>query len=438
MNPKPLAERFADYACAVRFDDLPREVVDKTKAIILHDLAVAFGGLATEEAKVALDHIARRANGAGDATVIGSARKWAPLDAAFANTVMMRALRMEDSILPSFVHPGAMLVPAALAVGEQTGASGRAVIASLVAGYEVVGKIAGTYWSWHSRRTASHMFGGFGVAVVAAKLAGLDAQQTACAIAYAGNLAAMITYGFQDFQYGLVTRNGMMAAEYGACRAPFPHDALEGPYGFYAAQLGGVPDDLAARLTKLGVEFDILTAVLKPHPCTAINLVPIRLFRGLIAAHGLAADNIRTVRVTRTANAAMVPNIHNYGPFAEAYEATSSLPFALGLVMVDGDIDPRRFWAPNDPAVHATMSRVKVEFIETNDLLAHRVEVETVAGARHHAEGGKEVLPVPDPVAILARYGTQAIGAEKADRLVSLVRNLESVADVREVTACLA
>ncbi len=159
----------------------------------------------------------------------------------------MRVLRQEDSILPSFIHPGPIVIAAALALGEANHLSGRQVISAIVAAYDVLGSLAGSGWTWEQcARTPSHVYGAFGAAAASARLMGLDTDQTARALAYAGNYGAMITHGFANHQYGILARNGMTAAELGRARAPYRHDALEGEYGFFAAQVGGLPSGSTA------------------------------------------------------------------------------------------------------------------------------------------------------------------------------------------------
>ena len=264
MSSKTLCQHLAEYVVALQPQALPGEVIEKAKAIVLHNLAISFGGIGTDQVNKALELAEPRRDGA---TLVGQPYKAAAAEAAFANTVAMRALRMEDMVLPSFCHPGACLVPTALALAEQNAASGAEMLAAIAIGYDVIGKVAGSNYTWiTSKRTPSHIFNSLGVAATAARLMRLDVEQTAGALAHACNLGAMITEDFQDFQYGILTHNGMFAARLGECRAPFPTDALEGSNGLYAVQLGGIRPTTQEILGTLGTPYEILSAVLKPYP----------------------------------------------------------------------------------------------------------------------------------------------------------------------------
>jgi 2-methylcitrate dehydratase PrpD len=432
-----MTERLADHVCELLYEDLPPEVIAKTKDVVAHDLAVAVAGSRSTESALARAFAGGPAGGPGRSRVIGTADMLAPLDAAFVNAVMMRALRQEDTILPSFVHPGPILIPAALAVAEHVGATGPQILTAVVAGYDVLGAVAGSEWSWSAgARTSSHIYGAIGAAVVTAKLLGCDRQQTAKAIAYAGNLGAMITYGFDNHQYGLVMRNGMTAAFLGQARCPAPADALEGPYGFYHAQVGRVPPDIEDRIERLGKDFEVMTAVLKPHPCTALNLVAVQLLQQTLAEHRLSGADVVELTVSRSSLSDLVPNVHSTGPWASATESISSLPFALAAVLLDGSVTSTRLHRPNDPDVTERARHVRIELIDTADLLEHGLELRTAGGATVEARASASILRAPQPRDVLGATGTAVIGARQADRLFRIVAELETLDSVSELTEC--
>lgn len=433
LSSGTLQSRIADYVCDLSFDQLPYEVIARTKAVLAHDLAVAVAGSKAPESLRALD-FGRGAGGPGRSRVIGTGDELAAIDAAFVNAVMMRVLRQEDSIIPSFIHPGPVVISAAIATGEAAGTTGAELLTAIVAGYDVCGKLAGPAWTWNtSSRTPSHVFGAFGAAVAAAKLLGFDRTQTAAAVAYAGNLALMITVGFENHQYGLMVRNGMTAAFLGAAGAPVPPDALEGRHGFYESQLNGVPSDLETRFMTCGTEFEIMTSVLKPYPCSAINLVPTLLLQQLLAQHRIPRQAVRRVTVGRSRDLS-IPRGQEYGPWSEATHTISSLPFALAAVLVDGAVTPERLYDPGNADVFESAKRVHLDLLSTTDLLHHVVEVTTSDGTTVTGEAAAEILRPPDPMDMLGRSGIAVIGSEKAQRLLRTIAELEAAASVRELT----
>jgi 2-methylcitrate dehydratase PrpD len=439
MSDETLCERLAAYAIGLRFESIPREVVTKAQDVILHNLAVAFGAVGTDQFNKGVDFAAARS---GPATIIGHSLRASVADAAFVNTIATRALRMEDNLLPSFTHPGACLVPTALAIAEQNGNSGRDVLAAIVVGYDVTAKVAGpTYTRRFTNRTPSHVYGALGVAATAARLMRLDAVQSAGALAHACNLGAMITSGIQDFQYGIVTRNGMFAAELGKCRAPFPRDAFEGPEGFYAVQTGGQRPTLQEITGTLGSRYEILSTILKPHPCTGVNLVPSGMLSTLIREHQLSDANVKRIRVTRGPNLSLIEGHNDGGPFTGylggKYQATSSLPFALAVLLVDGEITNAHFDNPNDPRFVPAMRKVVVEFREGLGLLDHEIAVERTDGKVVSLQGGGEFLATPDARKILELHGRKVVGEAKITQLQQAVAALDRAPDVATLAKCL-
>lgn len=440
MAGQTLCEQLAEYVIGLRFESIPREAVSKAQDVILHNLAVAFGGVGTDQFNKAIDFVERRS---GPATIIGRSMKTSIADAAFVNTVATRALRMEDNLLPSFTHPGACLVPTALAICEQSGNSGRELLTAVIVGYDVIARIAGpTYVRRFSNRTASHVYCALGVAATAARLMRLDAVQTAGALAHACNLGAMITSGLQDFQYGIITRNGMFAAALGKCRAPFPRDALEGPEGFYAVQTSGQRPTTQSIVGTLGGRHEILSTILKPHPCTAVNLVPTGIMRTLIRERQLTDATVKRIRVTRTPDLSLIEVQNAGGPFTGylggRYQATSSLPFALAVLLVDGEITNAHFDNANDPRFVPAMRKVVVEFREGLGMLDHEVAVELTDGKVVSRKGGGEFLTTPDARKILELHGRQRVGEAKITGLQHAVATLDRASDVASLAKCLS
>ena len=438
MHFNPL-DALTDHVLGLRFEDLSDRVVRHTEAVISHDLAVSMLGHGTGEARRATDFAGSTGN-SGSSTVIGHRMTLAPIDAAFANAVMMRSLRQEDSILPSFIHPGPMVIPPALALAEARRLPGREVIVAVVAAYDVLGALAGSGWTWElCARTPSHVYGAFGAAAVSARLLGLDPDQTRGALAYAGNYGAIVTYGFHNHQYGILARNGMTAAELGRARAPYREDALEGPNGFFEAQVGGVRAGLEDDLAGIGERREVMTAVLKPYPCTAINVVPLTLLEGLLRREGLSSDDVARVTVRRSSDSFRVPGINDPDPDATEFGRVSSLLFNLAVVLLRGSVTPA---SHRDREVAERAARladiIRIEPASSMDLLHHEVILTAADGRRFREAGGAEFLATPHPSEIGRMHRADVEMVERIERMVSKVARLDSAEDVAGLMACVA
>ena len=428
-----------DHILGLRFEAIPDQVIRQAKAVMRHDLAVAMLGSGTDEARRAVDFATSTGN-SGSSTVIGHGLRLAPIDAAFANAVIMRSLRQEDSILPSFIHPGPMVIPPALALAEARRLPGRDVITAVVAAYDVLGALAGSEWTWERcTRTPSHVYGAFGAAAVSARLLGLDSDQTRRALAYAGNYGAMITHGFHNHQYGVLARNGMTAAELGRARAPFRKDALEGPNGFFEAQVGGRRTGLDDDLEGIGHRWEIMSAVLKPYPCTAINVVPLTLLQELLRGEGISSAEVAQLTVRRSRKSFRVPGINDSDPDAMEFGRVSSLQFNLAAVLLTGSVTSDSHTDPEIAEGAARLANViRIEPAPSGDLLYHEVILTTSDGRRSRVAGSAEVLPTPRPAEIARTYlGGDAV-AIRIDQIVSEVDRLDPGGGIGRLMRCLA
>src|ERR1041384_1697950 len=184
----PAMTTLSGYMAAAKDRALPAEVVEKAKHHILDTFAAMVSGSELPPGKAALA-LARAQAGKPVATVIGSRTSTGPMDAALVNGVMAHSDETDDSHGPSQSHPGASVVPAALAVGEDVGATGQHYLRAVTLGYDVGTRLTmalGALDFRNDTRRSTHSFAGnFGSAAAAGCMAGLTAQQMRWLLDYA-------------------------------------------------------------------------------------------------------------------------------------------------------------------------------------------------------------------------------------------------------------
>ena len=176
-----ITTELAQFTAAIRLDRLPPDVVKRARFLVL-DLV---GNIvrARHDAESTPSFLAAvRAMGmaAGNSGVFGDAARYTPAGAAFLNGALAHSLDFDDTHAAGSLHPGAPVIPAALAAGEMVGASGADVLAAIVAGYEMTCRIAlalpaGEHYDRGFHPTAT--CGAFGAAAAAARVFGLTAEQ---------------------------------------------------------------------------------------------------------------------------------------------------------------------------------------------------------------------------------------------------------------------
>src|SRR5216683_4206502 len=184
-------EAIVEFASGLRHAALTDEVRHYARRHLLDTVGVMIAGAGGEVASRA-EAVLAAVRPAGRIPVPGRARRADLLDAAFLGGTAAHGIELDDGYRQGSVHPGCAVVPAALAVGYHMGASGKAVIEAIVAGYETVIAIARACHP-DLRQRGFHPTGAcavFGAATAVAKLRGLPAPRIADAIGIAASSAA--------------------------------------------------------------------------------------------------------------------------------------------------------------------------------------------------------------------------------------------------------
>lgn len=192
-------------------------------------------------------------------------------DAALVNGAVGNVLEMDDFYRTALVHPGPVVVPAALAVAQETGVTGEAMLDALVRGFEAmirVGRSVGPTHYEHFHNTAT--CGVFGSAAAAGSLLGLDDDQMVDALGNAGTQASGLWQCrledtmSKQLHNGRAAQAGLMAAQLAAHGFTGAERILEGPLGFYS---GMCPDaEPSMLLAEPGAPWLLHGASFKPWP----------------------------------------------------------------------------------------------------------------------------------------------------------------------------
>ena len=184
--------RLAEYAAALRYQDLPAEVVQRAKECIADTVAAIICGSALPWSRIVIRYAERTGPG-GKSHILGSGTAAVQANAAaLANGALAHAFELDSLTRPGAgAHPGATVLPPALAVAQERGADGRALIAAFVAGNEVMIRIGRATGHTNEARGfhAPGTTGPFGAAVAAAHLLRLGPAAMANALGIAGSLA---------------------------------------------------------------------------------------------------------------------------------------------------------------------------------------------------------------------------------------------------------
>ncbi|RVD69241.1 hypothetical protein EN751_27080, partial [Mesorhizobium sp. M4A.F.Ca.ET.029.04.2.1] len=268
----PLTRDVASAVARLTYDDLPAHVCDRAKLLLLDQVGCMIAGSTTRGAGQMMAYLARIDSG-GLSTILGTSLRFHSANAAHANAHSGSMLSLDDSYI-LFGHPGASIIPAALAVAEEVNSSGTGLIAAIVGGYEMSLRLGtairpSEYRDRQVKGYASWQV--FGACTAASLLHGFSAEQ----IADSYGLAAMHAplpflrkfhsrpMSLLKNNYGWANKGAITAAE--LVRAGFHgnHTIFEGDDGFWA-MAGSDRFEPRDMLDRWGERYFILETGFKP------------------------------------------------------------------------------------------------------------------------------------------------------------------------------
>jgi 2-methylcitrate dehydratase PrpD len=455
-----IAERLADFAVigALKHDDAA--LASAMRIYALDTLAVMLAGtVAPSSGPVTRAILA--ACGKAEATVIGVGKVTSAWDAALANGTFAHALELDDDHRVAVLHPGAVVVPAALAAAEAEGCCGLTFLRSLYVGYEVMCRLGEVFRGrqFHHGVHPTALCGVFGAAAAAAVAMDLDRDAFVRALGIAGTQASGLTEWRADGSWikrlhpGRAAQSGVLAARLAREGFTGPATIFEGEGGFFRAFSYGEAIDPECMTRALGQEHHAFGTAIKPYPCCrfahgAVDLAVAANTSG-IRAGDIEAANIRIYSTG-------VLSYHQQPK--SAVDAQFNVPYVVAVALQRGQVRLSDFTDTeiHDSGVLALCRRIQVK--EDAGFSAHypeeyRVELELVMknGERRTAFSD---CPSGDPAAAQYRNDpdllrrevegkisallTEAGFGDRADRLKAAVAALAQPSRLDELCSLLA
>jgi len=308
-----LSRQLAQWVAGLRYEDLPPEVVDRAKGVTLHGLVSVLLGSQSPDGRQAVRLMTGEEAGVRDgATIMVDGTRVTKGGAAFANAEMAFAGGKWDTFR-MLTHPGTSIIPGAFVAAETTGASGRDFITGLVAGYEVMERMAADFIPTVMARGfhAGPVFGIFGPAVAAARMMRFTEDQVNSTIALCASLASGNLEGPRSggraLREGAAVRNAMLAVALAQQGHVGGETVLEGDAGFYHAYAGNNQGRLAYSFVgdtrasldgitaALGKEWIFLETIYRLYHTAGYNIAHVEVTAKLCEEHGIRSEDVERV-----------------------------------------------------------------------------------------------------------------------------------------------
>ncbi|HEV2522246.1 MAG TPA: MmgE/PrpD family protein [Candidatus Acidoferrales bacterium] len=436
----PYTQGMATFVSGLRYEQIPEEVIDRIKLLILDSLGCAIYGAELEWSLI-LMHTLQQLDSSKSCGVWGTSVRLSAPHAALVNGTLVHGFELDDIHRLGVMHVGAVTLPSLLAVTEiRPGITGRDFLTAAVAGYEIgprVGRCMGEEHigqGWHSAATV----GVFSSAAAAAAALRLTKEQTVHALGIAGTQSA----GLMAAQYGSMvlrmhTGRSAQSGLYGGLLAANGFTGIvnvfESDYGGFCTTFSRSHDrfNLAELTAGLGSRFETMQVSLKFYSCVSSNHTTLDAIRAIRARRPFSVDDVDHVVV----HGSQVTVDHvgwKYNP-AGISAAQLNLPFCVATLLLDGNVFIDEFTAMKivDPVRIALADRVKV--VADPDIMARGSEFRQMVRVEVFLKDGTVMTEtVETPRGSERSFASKADVVEKFENLAGHVLPAGHVAAIRE------
>ena len=369
-------DAIAQFIVDTRFEDIPSQVTEEAKKVMLDCLGITLAGSLEPAGKI-ITELVREMGGNPEASIVGGGFKTAVLNAALANGVMAHALDFDDGghvNLP--LSRSVVVLPAALALGEATGATGRDVLLGYIMGFDLISKVSDGMsgkdhyeWGWQTTGTVCTL----GAVAAGAKILNLSKEATCQALGIGGSGAGGLRQNngtmTKPLHAGNAARNGVLAALLARKGFTGTETVFEGQFGFCQCFCGSDGYNLDKMTENLGKTYEFTTpgVGIKRYPACMSNHRALDAIFNLMKEHAFSWEEVEKLECGVGKD--VIDHLFYLHP-QTALEGKFSLKYCIAIALLDGKVGLGQFADAkvHDPKVHELMGKIHVyEHPETID-----------------------------------------------------------------------
>jgi 2-methylcitrate dehydratase len=447
-----VAEDIARWVVALRYEDLPPEVIARAKRVLLDTIGCALGAIAEAPVRLAQQVVVQQ-GGSPQATILGIGGKAACDQAAFLNGMALRYFDYNDYLGMGRPNHASINVAPALAVAEMQGLGGKALLLGLIAGYEVEVRLRDAIATAKRREgwDDTSIEAQYASAATAGKLLGLDPTKLANALAIAGsnaNTLAEVRRGAEltpakGSAEPMAARNGVFAALLARAGLVYPLTIFEGEYGFAKIVSGSLDEALLRNRTG---DFGILKSCIKLWPCVGTAQAPIAAALDVYRRRS-RPDEILAITVALS-DFGYRQQIAYPEEISTREHADHSIPYLVARALLDGDVRVTDFAEARfrDPRALALKRKLTLRSDAglSNEDLGAKVEVRLVNGSRLTANfpipPGNMLNPASD-TDLTRKFLTLSeavLGRDRAQKAIETILAVDTIPDLGSLLGALS
>ena len=450
---RDLAYDLVGNAAKVKYDDLPRDVVEITKKFILDTLATTIAGSSAPGCESVVDQV-KDWGGKEESTILIYGGKVISENAALVNSMMAHALDLDDTHDEAVVHSYVSVLPAALAMAERNGGvDGKDLIAAVAVGVDLMCRLglASFGHDWVYSSTMAY----FGATVAAGKILGLNENELhhAMGIAYsqcAGNLQCIKDGGLvKRMQPAFAARAAIISSILAQKGITGATEVFEGQFGFFPSyHRGKYAREVAVK--ELGRVFEGVNSSIKLYPCCRYTHGSIDATLNIVQENDIRPDNVVEVVAHVTQDAYNIVG----KPFeireSPQVDAQFSIPYTVSVAIARKNVFIDDFFEEKikgDTQVLQLAKKVRVVVdqepiakgltpcvvdIRTKDGKVYSERVEILRGDPRKPVSVEEVA---QKFRRCAAFSARPISKENIEGMIRIVSNLEAVAEVSSIVS---
>ena len=441
-----VTKELVTFLLVTRFQDFPREVVDRGKELMIDFIGGALGGSQTRVSNIMTEYVKEK-DTIPEAGVIGKNIRTTAAFASYLNGIFNHSTELESVSQRTSPNPLATIV-VSLAVGEKMALSGKEVLEGFILGFEIQGRVGGSSLAGVSKKGRISIFNHLGAAATASKLLKLNLNQSRMALGIAafqaGGLIANVGTMAHVLELAVAGRDGIEAAELAMKGVTSHPEIIETPQGFCDALIEEGGYDLKRMTKDIGKTFQIFDPgiSIKKYPCCYRSHRALDALFDLVAEHHLSYHDIDKVTVDLNLYDSYLMKFPNP---ETGEEAKFSYPHILGTAILKGKVWLDSFTDESAMDDRYQEARKKIEVVVHSEWPSGRVDARTpvTVKLKDGRVFSKEVQTPREPSLdeLLNRYREAASGILKRDQTeksIDLILKMEKVKDVSEIMNLLA